>query len=271
MRARVGLTALAALAALAPWASAAGDDPVTIEVPKGVTSINFPKRLEPTVTCKATHCSVSVSVKLAKKELRFFGIHGAKGGVIGKTFEPEELGQGETSDPLSLFSPSYEPQYQPISDITRDLPTKPNVPITISARVEADGQQPRTVSLPYRLPWPKGKPPNGKGKKGIVRRVVVPKKVSLRASRVKVRVLVASSVHGGILQSAMIGPGGTTGFLGKFEISHGGWYTIPMSVANQGRMVKRTRPLVPTTGKVSAFVSTNRRTDQAERWFKFVR
>jgi hypothetical protein len=270
-----GLAAAGALVVAAAGASAQGDAPITIAVPKGVTSVNFPNRLEPRVTCQAVHCRFKLSAKLTAAQLSFFGIHGAHKGVIGEMFEEEELGQGETSDPLTLFTTSFMPQYQPVSDITRELPTKPSVPTTLSARVVATdaggNDHSSTVSIPIALKWPKGKPPSGKGKKGLVRRVVVPKKVSLRAKRVKVRVLVASSVHSGILQSAMLGPGGVTGFLGKFEIRHGGWYTIPMSVSNQSRMVRKARPLVPTTGQVTAFVSTNRRTDQAARWFRFVR
>ena len=271
----VALAATLAALGVGSLASAAPDDPVTINIPKGVTSINFPKRLQPTVTCHAVRCSVGLSAVLSPAQITLFGIKGAKKGVIGKTFEPEEIGQDQTSDPLDLFSAMYEPQWDPIVGASIQLPTKKTVPLTLRASVSstdgAGNRTTRTVDLPIAMKWPRGKAPSGKGKYGLVKRVVVPRKISLRAKRARIRVLVGSKVHRGILQSSMIGPGFTRGFLGKFEVTHGGWYTVPMLVSSERSLVRRTRPLVPTTGKVTVFVSTNRRTDEASRWFKFVR
>ena len=265
----------AAVAGVGSWASAASDDPITIDVPAGATSINFPKRLKPTVTCRAVRCSVEVSARLSAHQIKLFGIKDARGGVIGKTFEAQELSQDETSEPLDLFSAMYEPQWAPIVGASIQLPTKKSVPTTIRAEVEstdaAGATDTRTVDVPVVLPWPRGKAPSGKGKYGLVKRIVVPRRISLRAKRARIRVLVSSKVHRGILQSSMIGPGFSRGFLGKFEVTHGGWYTVPMLVSSERSLVRRTRPLVPTTGKVTVYLSIRRRTDEASRWFKFVR
>jgi hypothetical protein len=249
-------------------AAAQAPAPIEITVPAGLTTANFGEKLQPTVTCRATSCSVKLSAQVSKADQTLFGLPGR---VVGSAFEELVLPRDE-SDDVALFSERNGPKWQPIADAARLLPTKRTQRIDVVASVTADDQT-STVTVPVDLKWPKVKTPSGRGHTGGIRRVVVPRRISLRASRARIQVYLAPGVRKGILQSAMIGPGGATGFLGKFEVTHGGRVDIPMLVSKERRMVRRAKGFVPTTGKVEIFLARQDggRPDDAARFFTFVR
>jgi hypothetical protein len=267
-----------ALAFCALWIgiAPAQSGPVEITIPAGVTTANFDKRLQPKLVCHAAHCSVKVTARLGTADVRLFHIT-AKGGVIGRTFEPTDLEQDQ-SDEVSLFNSFNDPDWEPLENGSRFLRTKPRVEITIVAEIESfDAANPdgvkSTLTVPVSLAWPAPKAPTGHGHAGVIKRITVPAHVSLRAHRVKVHVELAASVHYGILQSAMLGPGGSRGFIGKFGVSHGGGYDIPMIMSKERDLVRRTKPYVPTAGEVLISYASleHGRDDQGGRGFTYTR